>query len=63
MDTKHKLTRQEWLEKCAARLIEEAKIDEGLARDIAESQLKNLNDDLSEDPVEAADDEMSCWTD
>jgi hypothetical protein len=30
--------------------------------DIAESQLENIGGDLTEDPEQAADDEMSCWT-
>ncbi len=56
------LTREEWLARCAARFVEKANAPEQLARDMAESQLENLKDDLTENPEEAADDEMLYWT-
>lgn len=52
-----------WLKKCAARFQERAGVSEKEARSLAKSQLENLKGDLTEDPVDAADDEMSCWTD
>lgn len=56
------ITREVWLQRCVARLMERA----GLGRDdamlLAESQLENLKDDLSENPEDAADDELSYWT-
>jgi len=57
------LTREEWIKKCAERLQQRGGMDEAQSIDVAEAQLENLDDDLTEDTVEAADEEMSCWTD
>ncbi len=55
------LTREEWLTRCAARLEDRAAVHPTTARDIAESQLENLDDDLTENPEDAADEEISNW--
>lgn len=52
---------ERWLERCAARLHAVGGLDPAVAFSTAESQLENLNGDLSESPEEAADDEMSYW--
>jgi hypothetical protein len=49
--------------RCAARFCDVAGLYEHLAISLAESQLENLSGDLSENPEQAADDEMSYWTD
>lgn len=53
---------EQWLERCAARFQAVASVAPGLAMNMAKSQLENLKDDLTENPEEAADDEMSYWT-
>jgi hypothetical protein len=57
-------TREQWLERCAARfrsVCPSMSVED--AKGLAESQLENLNDDLTENPEDAADDEMSYWGD
>lgn len=56
------MTKELWLERCANKLVAVANVETALALDIAESQLENLKGDLTEDPEEAADDELSYWT-
>jgi hypothetical protein len=56
------LTKEQWIERCAKRLQEVAHLDAGMAHYIAESQLENLRGDLTENPEDAADDEISYWT-
>lgn len=56
------ITREQWLERCAARFISVAAVGKQDAHDLAESQLENLKDDLTENPEQAADDELSYWT-
>jgi hypothetical protein len=56
------LTREQWLERCAARFRSVAAMKPELARSFAETQLESLKDDLTENPEDAADDEMSYWT-
>mgnify|MGYP001612202415 CR=1 FL=1 len=55
-------TREQWLERCAAVLRTKGCLDGPTALDVARSQLENCNDDLTESPEEAAEDEMSNWT-
>jgi hypothetical protein len=55
-------TREQWLARCAARFASVAAIEEPGATELAEIQLENLKGDLTENPEEAADDEMSYWT-
>lgn len=56
------MNKSEWLEACAARFIEKAKVERDFAVEAAEACLENVEGDLSENPVECADEEMSCWT-
>ncbi len=55
------ITREEWLNRCAARLVLRAELTPAVARDIAEAQLENIKDDLTENPEDMADEELSCW--
>lgn len=61
-ETKQELTREQWLARCAAHFQKVAALDESLAIDMAKAQLETLKGDLSENPEQAADDEMSYWT-
>lgn len=51
-----------WISRCADRYVEKSKCDRALAESMAASSLENLDGDLTEDPIEAADEDMSCWT-
>lgn len=55
------MNKQEWILKCSNRLQDKSKIDSDLAKETAEACLENLDGDLSECPINAADEEMSCW--
>jgi hypothetical protein len=55
------LNREEWLWRCAVRFMQISAVNLRKARMLAETQLENLNGDLSESPEDAADDEMSYW--
>lgn len=50
------LNREQWLGRCAARFRVVARLDAGLAMQMAEAQLENLKGDLAENPEQAADD-------
>jgi len=54
--------RQVWLSKCAKRYEEKALLMPETAYEMAEACLENLGGDLTESPIEAADEDMSCWT-
>ena len=56
------LTREQWLARCAARFREVAAVETPGDMELAEAQLENLKDDLTENPEDAADDEMSYWS-
>ena len=56
------LSRETWIARCAARFKKRAGVDDPTAKDMAEAQLENVNDDLTSYPEEAADDEMSYWS-
>lgn len=56
------LSREQWLARCAAHFQSKAALDGALAMDMAESQLEFLANDLTENPEQAAEDEMSYWT-
>lgn len=62
MNTEPLLTREQWLERCAARLRDRGGMVPDVAMLTADAQLENLNEDLTENPEQAADDEMSYWT-
>ena len=57
------MDKEEWLTKCAARFEARGGLNLEKARYFAEASLENLDFDLTEDPEDAADEEMSCWTD
>ena len=54
--------KQAWVSRCADRYVEQSKCDRDLAESMAEASLENLAGDLTEDPIEAADEDMSCWS-
>lgn len=55
------LTREAWNRAYAARMMEVAKMPEKDALGCAESVDDYFNE--GDDPADAADEEMSCWTD
>lgn len=55
------ISREQWLERCATVLREKGGLDPLVALNVAESQLENCDGDLTENPEDAADDEMSYW--
>lgn len=56
------IAREQWVARCARVLRERGGMTEEVAWLTAESQLENLNNDLTENPEQAAEDEMSYWT-
>lgn len=57
------MDKEEWLTTCAARFETRAGLNLELARSFAEASLEVVDGDLTENPEDAADEEMSCWTD
>jgi hypothetical protein len=57
------ITRDEWVARCAARLIERGVTEDLHPHSIADACLETLDEDLTESPEEAADEELSYWTD
>lgn len=55
-------TREQWLERCAAVFRTKAAIEPVQAMQFAETQLEVLDGDLTENPEDAAESEMSYWT-
>jgi hypothetical protein len=55
------MDKQEWLQKCAARFAERSGIHPDDAKYDAEMCLGMVGGDLTEDPDEVADEEMSNW--
>lgn len=55
-------TRDEWLERCAAVLRVRGGMTPDDALKTAEAQFENIGSDLTENPEDAAEDEMSYWT-
>jgi hypothetical protein len=60
LTTQNDESKQDWIERCAQRYIDVAKIDPSLAREFAESLWENRTDD-SDSPEAAADEDMSHW--
>ncbi|HEY1171017.1 MAG TPA: hypothetical protein VGH19_06560 [Verrucomicrobiae bacterium] len=56
-----KLSREEWLKRCAARLMERAALNAADAMGIAESNLESDPSALEESPEDIADEELSRW--
>lgn len=57
------MDKEEWLTRCAARFETRAGLSLELARSFAEVSLEIVDGDLTENPEDAADEEMNCWTD
>lgn len=55
------MEKQEWIAKCADRYGEKAKCDRPFAESMAEACFENIDGDLTEDPADTADEDMSCW--
>lgn len=55
------MKKEEYLHRCARRLIERAEIDEEVALEVAESIWENASDHT--DPEDDADEELYYWTD
>lgn len=61
---KETITREAWLQQCSDRFMQRVRdITRNQASEFAEVCLENIDGDLSEDPVECADEDMSYWTD
>lgn len=59
--TDTEITKEEYLRRCAKRLIERAEIDEKTAFEVAESIWENCSDHT--DPEDDADEELTYWVD
>ena len=55
------MDKEEWLTKCAARFETRGGLHLKQARGFAEAALENLDGDLTENPEEAADEDMTRW--
>lgn len=55
------ISKDEWLQRCAARYQHRAGIEASEAMSCAEASLENLDGDLTENPEEAADEDLTCW--
>jgi hypothetical protein len=55
------LTEEEWLTRFAARLMQRAEVAKETADQCAVASLPGYRDDFSEEPEEAADEELSYW--
>lgn len=53
----------EWLSRCAAQYMKRIGMSEEDARDAAKAALENLDNDLTENPEDAADEDLSYWQD
>lgn len=56
------LSREDWLSRCATRFRKIAALDATVSMQMAESNLENIGGDLTENPEQAADDEMAEWS-
>ncbi len=56
------MERKEWISKCAAIFQTKALLERTTANEMAEACLENIDGDLTENPVDCANEEMSCWT-
>ena len=57
------ITREQWIERCAARFSSVAGLEPAAAKHQATLQLSWLFDDLNKDPEMAADAKVKEWTD
>lgn len=56
-------TADEWVMRCAVRYQQRGGMNPKEAVNAAESSLENLDGDISENPEDAADEDMTCWQD
>lgn len=57
------MTKEEWLARCAARYQTRAGMETTEAMQAAAASLENLDGDLTENPEDAADEDLTCWHD
>ena len=57
------MDKKEWLTRCAERYQSRAGMEAGEAMQAAEASLENLDNDLTENPEDAADEDLTCWQD
>jgi len=58
------LKRKEWINKYIGRIQERCSdVSNSFAKELAEASLENIKYDLTECPVEMANEEISCWSD
>lgn len=57
------MEKEEWIRRCAARFEQRGGLHLNQARDFAEACLENLDGDLTENPEDAADEDMTYWGD
>lgn len=57
------MDKNEWMARCAARYQQRAGMEAGEAMQAAEASLENLGNDLTENPEDAADEDLTCWQD
>lgn len=55
------MNKQEWLDRCAAQFLKRVSINAEDAMAFAEACLEFVQNDLTEPPEDAADEEMSNW--
>lgn len=55
------MEKQEWLDRCAAQLKKRGGLDDVSAAEVAEGCLELWDGDLTQNPEDVADEEMSCW--
>lgn len=55
------MTKEEWLNRCAARYQQRSGMEAGEAMKAAEASLENLDNDVTENPEDAADEDLTCW--
>ena len=57
------MSESEWLWACAERFMEKGGLSKKIAIDHAQGCFENLGRDCGYPPIEAADEDMSCWSD
>lgn len=55
------ITKEEWIQRSAARFKDRGGLTEEEAREQAKASFETVNGDLSENPEDAADEDMSYW--
>lgn len=57
------MKREEWIARCAARYAERGGLGAVQAKEFAEISLEGIDGDLTENPEDTADEDMTCWSD